>query len=230
MHPEICKIGPFTVYSYGLMLVVAFLTAGSLAIRQAKKEGLNPELIFNLLFFIALWGIIGARIFYVLENMRYYLANPVEIIMLQRGGLSWFGGLIAAFIFVVSYLKNKNIPLYRILDLLAPFVALGQSLGRIGCFLNGCCFGRTIFPIQLYSSLLLVVIFVFLRFLQERPHKTGEIFFVYLLMYSLKRFFIEIWRADNPVILLGLSLFQIISIVVFIISLLKLISLLKYKD
>ncbi len=230
MHPEICKIGPFTLYSYGLMLVLAFITATSLAMKQAKREGRSTELIFNLAFFVVVWGVIGARIFYVLENIRYYLNNPLDIIMLQRGGLSWFGGLLAASIFAVLYLKKKKISVYKTLDLLAPFVALAQGLGRIGCFLNGCCFGKIAVPVQLYSSLILVVIFVILRFLQDRPHKTGEIFFAYLFLYSLKRFFIEIWRADNPVVFLGLTLFQVISIAVFVFSLLKLISLFKYKD
>ena len=148
--------------------------------------------------------------------------------MLQLGGLSWFGGLILGFLSGTVYLKKKKLSVYRILDLMSPFVALGQAIGRIGCLLNGCCFGKiskfglyfpvhklVLIPTQICSSLALVFIFIILRFLQDRPHKEGEIFFAYLLFYSIKRFFIEFWRADNEIILFGLTLFQLMSIAVF---------------
>jgi phosphatidylglycerol:prolipoprotein diacylglycerol transferase len=152
--------------------------------------------------------------------------------MLQHGGLSWFGGLLAGLIVSLAYLKRRNLSVYKILDLVAPFLALAQAIGRIGCFLNGCCFG-TIFnfiPTQLYSSLILTLIFLLLRFLQDRPHQEGKIFFLYLLLYSAKRFFIEFWRADNPVIFLSLTLFQLISIVVFTLSAIKLFLIKRHHN
>lgn len=236
MHPIICRIGQFTVYSYGLMLVIAFIVSSSLAGIKARKENLNPNDIFNLVFIVFIFGILGARIFYISYNLAYYLKNPRQIIMFQYGGLSWFGGLIAGFISGVVYLKNKKLPIYKVLDLIAPFLALGQAIGRIGCLLNGCCYGResefgiyfpvhdkVLIPTQIYSSLILVLIFITLRFLQERPHKEGKVFFIYLLLYSVKRFFIEFFRADNPIVFAGLTLFQIISIITFFIALLFLI-------
>ncbi|MDD4953788.1 MAG: prolipoprotein diacylglyceryl transferase [Candidatus Omnitrophica bacterium] len=223
MYPNICQIGPFTIYSYGLMLVAAFLTSSLLACSQAAKDHIDPETIFNLAFVVFICGVIGARIFYVLENIGYYLREPLEIIMLQHGGLSWFGGLALAIISGVFYLKKKGLPVYKVMDLIAPFVALGQAIGRIGCLLNGCCFGKTLIPIQAYSSLALVVIFILLRFLQDRPHKEGEIFFSYLLLYSLKRFIVEFWRVDNAFVFWHLTLFHIISFIVFIIAITKLI-------
>lgn len=238
MYPVICKIGLFTVYSYGLMLAIAFLVASYLASIRARKENINPDRIFNLLFIIFISGIIGSRIFYVVENIGYYVKNPAEIAMFSRGGLSWFGGLITGIISGIIYLKLKSLPLYKIADLIVPFLALGQAIGRIGCLLNGCCFGKTsefgfyfptqhliLIPTQLYSSLMLILIFIFLRYLQERPHKQGQLFFTYLLLYSLKRFSVEFWRADNPDIFYGLTLFQIISILIFGFSLSKLIFL-----
>jgi phosphatidylglycerol:prolipoprotein diacylglycerol transferase len=228
MYPEICKIGPLTVYSYGLMLAIAFTVSSSLATLRAKKENIPSQVILNLSFLSLVSGIIGARISYVLENIDYYLRNPLEIIMLAHGGLSWFGGLTLGTILAIIYLKKKKLPIYKILDLIAPFLALAQAIGRIGCLLNGCCFGKTaqfglyfkvhksvLVPVQLYSSILLIFIFIILRFYQDRPHRNGQIFFTYLLLYSLKRFFIEFWRADNEIILGGITLFQIISIVIF---------------
>jgi len=205
------------------MLALAFFVASTLAAIQAKKEGLNPELIFNFCLAVLIAGIIGARIFYVVENFGYYKQYPLEIIMLQRGGLSWFGGLIAALVYGLAYLKKKKLSVYKTFDLIVPFLALGQALGRIGCFLNGCCFGRTVIPIQIYSALLLVIIFVVLRFLQDRPHRNGEIFFYYLLLYSAKRFFVEFWRTDNPIVFAQMTLFQLIGIAIFIFAAIQLI-------
>ncbi|MDD5246062.1 MAG: prolipoprotein diacylglyceryl transferase [Candidatus Omnitrophica bacterium] len=228
MHPQICQIGPLTIYSYGLMMALAFLTSVSLAGMRARKEGIDPEVIFNVALQAMIWGVVGARAFYVLENLSEYLSNPREIIMLQHGGLSWFGGFIAGSGSVLIYLKKKKLKVITILDLIVPFLALGQSIGRIGCLLNGCCYGRPselgiyfpvhgaeLIPTQLYSSLFLIVIFVILRIIQERPHQAGKIFFAYLLLYSLKRFLIEFWRADNPGVLWGLTLFQVLSIIMF---------------
>lgn len=236
MHPTICTIGPITIYSYGLMLALAFTIASGLAGLQARKQNINPEMIFNLAFLALFSGVIGARLFYVIENFGYYSHNPQEILMLAHGGLAWFGGLILGFSCALFYIKKKKLPVYKILDLIIPFVALAQAVGRIGCLLNGCCFGKTsafgiyfpvhklvLIPTQLYSSLILIAIFIVLRFMQDRPHKEGQIFFAYLLLYSLKRFSIEFFRADNPVIFLGLTLFQILSILVFIIALIGLI-------
>lgn len=128
------------------------------------------------------------------------------------------------------------------MDLLVPFVALAQSLGRIGCFLNGCCFGKESFygiyfpshgavliPTQLYSSLAMLIIFVILRIMQDMPHKQGQIFYAYLFLYSVKRFLIEFLRADNKVIFSDLTLFQLLSLAVFVISSFKLLSMLHKR-
>jgi phosphatidylglycerol:prolipoprotein diacylglycerol transferase len=229
MHPIICQIGPITLYSYGLALVVAFVAGSTLAGIQAKKQNMDSQVVLNMAFLVFISGIIGARIFYVIENASYYIKNPQEIIMLQRGGLSWFGGLISGILSGIAYLKKKKLPVYKTLDLIVPFLALAQAIGRIGCLLNGCCFGRTLIPIQIYSSLALIFIFMFLRFLQDRPHRGGTIFFAYLLLYSVKRFFLEFWRADNEVIFLGLTLFQIIGIAIFFLALSNLALILKPK-
>ena len=231
MHPQICKIGPFTVYSYGVMLILAFVAGTFLARQQARKQNINPELISNLTFIAFVAGIAGARILYVLGNLPYYMSNPIEIIMLQHGGLSWFGGLIAGSISAVIYIKKNKQSLYEILDLIVPFLALAHAIGRIGCLLNGCCYGKEsafgiyfkslnaiLIPTQLYSSLALISIFIILRFLQDRPHWKGQVFYAYLLFYSLARFCIEFFRADNPIIFLGLTVFQLFSIAAFVVG------------
>ncbi len=238
MSPEICRIGPFTIYAYGLMLVLAFFVSSYLASLQAKKEGFDPDLIFNLFFLVFISGIIGARAFYVLNDLSSYLRNPLEIIMLQHGGLAWFGGVIFGSLVAILFIKKNKLGLFRILDLLVPFIALGQAIGRIGCLLNGCCFGRVsalgiyfkvfdqvLIPTQLYSSLFLLLIFFILRFIQDRKHLPGTILCAYLFLYSVKRFFIEYFRDDSPRLFYGLTIFQLLSLAMFVVSLLLLIKI-----
>jgi len=124
MHPEICKLGPLTIYSYGLMLVIAFIVGSTLAKQEAKKRNINPEFIFNFLLSVFVLGIIGARIFYVAQNAGFYFKSPIEIFMLHHGGLSWFGGLISGVISGVLYLKKEKMPVLKTLDLIAPFVIM----------------------------------------------------------------------------------------------------------
>lgn len=229
MFPIIFQIGNFKIYSYGFMLVIAFLTAAKLVSFEAKRQGINPEMTYNFLFIVFICGILGARVFFVIENIKYYWSNPLEIIMLQNGGLSWFGGFILGSTSGIIYLKKKGQSVIKTLDLVMPYIALAQAIGRIGCLLNGCCYGKVclfgiyssqqnvvLIPTQIYSSLLLMLIFITLRILQTKKRLPGEIFFTYLFLYSIKRFFIEFWRADNPVIFSGFTLFQVLSIIMFI--------------
>ncbi|MGD9015546.1 MAG: prolipoprotein diacylglyceryl transferase, partial [Candidatus Omnitrophota bacterium] len=125
----------------------------------------------------------------------------------------------------------------NIFDLVIPYVALAQAIGRIGCLLNGCCFGlenscfgiyfashqAVLIPTQLYSSLALLGIYVILRLIQIRAHQKGSIFYLYLLLYCLWRFFIEFWRGDSRIFMFNLSIFQIFSIVLFILSVIMLV-------
>ncbi len=240
MLPEICHIGFFTVYSYGTMLVLAFFVCAYLSGLQAKKEGVDPEAIFNLCFFVFIFGIIGARIFYVLYDFSFYLRHPLEIIMLQHGGMAWFGGLIFGSAAAIVFIKRNKLGLLKMLDLLVPFVALAQAIGRLGCLLNGCCYGRpsefgiyfkvhdqVLIPTQLYSSLLLLLIFFILRFIQNRKHALGEVLCAYLFLYSIKRFFIEFFRNDSPRIFDGLTLFQVLSVLTFSVSFLLFIKIIR---
>ncbi|MBU1125764.1 MAG: prolipoprotein diacylglyceryl transferase [Candidatus Omnitrophica bacterium] len=217
MHPVIGTLGPFTFYSYGLMLVVAFFVATGVARATAVKNKIPPEAVFNFSFLVLVAGIFGARILYIIEHFSYYRAKPYEIIMLQHGGLSWFGGLVAGSLGGVIYLRRHRQPIIAFFDNFAPALAFAHAIGRIGCFLNGCCFGRPLcgLPLQIVSSLLLFLIFLVLWFLQRAPHRRGSIFFTYLLLYSLKRFFVEFLRLDNPPVWRGFSLFHLISVALF---------------
>lgn len=225
-------------------MALGFIVALNLALRQAKHEKISAETIGGLCFTALISGIVGARILYVLSDLELFIRHPLEIFMLQHGGLSWFGGLILGTSCGIIYLRIKKFPVMVALDLVVPFLALAQAIGRIGCLFNGCCLGKpsqfgiyfdgldaVLIPTQIYSSMLLVGIFVFLRFIQDIPgKKTGTVFFAYLILYSVKRFFIEYFRADNPLVIGGLTLFQLMSILAFVAGLAGLLIIRKKNN
>lgn len=219
MHPILFKIGPLTVYSYGAFVALGFAVFALLIERRARAMKIDSGKMLDLAILILVSGIVGARIMYVTLNISYYVANPAELIDLSKGGLVWYGGLFAAFLAGSIFVKINKIDLWDTLDLIAPYLALGQSLGRIGCFFNGCCYGSGDAPVQLYSSAALLAIFIALRLWQDARKFKAEIFLGYCMLYSIKRFAIEFLRADNPRILGGLTISQIISVFVFTLTL-----------
>lgn len=232
MYPILCKIGPLTIYSYGTALALAFLTCIFFINRDSKKFGFDADVIINLCFWLLVSGIIGARILYCLLNIDFFAQNPLEILMLQHGGLVWYGGLGAAALIGAIYLKKNKFPVLKTMDFLVPYSALGHAIGRLGCFLNGCCFGKPaenfgiyfpvynarLIPTQLYESGLLIVLFLILKNLRNKPHKQGEVFVFYVLSYSMLRFLMEFLRGDSQPIFIGLTIFQIISLFLILIS------------
>lgn len=232
MYPTICTIGPLTIYSYGVMLAMAVIVCTFLLSRDAKKIGIDANLIFDFVFTVVLSGILGARLFFVLLNVDYFFQYPLEVIMIHNGGLAFQGGLIAGIATGLWFIKRKQLHLLQMADLVAPYVALGQSIGRVGCFLNGCCYGRhsdhgiffpvhadTLHPTQLYSTLGLLAIFFVLKKYKSLSTIPGDTFVLYLLLASILRFTVEFFRADHHFFILGFSVYQIVCIVIFCLSL-----------
>ncbi len=228
MFPVICQIGPFALYSYGLMLALAVMAASFLTAREAAGRGIARETVYDLAFWVVLWGILGARLFYVLLNVDYFRQFPVEILMLQKGGLAWQGSLAAGILAGIVFIRRHKLPLWTLLDTAAPFVALGHAIGRIGCLLNGCCYGKAVawglyFPVwgerlhptQIYMALGELAVFLILRALQRRGGQPeGRLFVLYLFLSSLERFGVEFFRADHILLWGGLSLFQYVCLLI----------------
>ncbi len=141
MHRILLKLGPFTIYSYGVMLALAFIIGTLFAERRARKQGYPKDSIVDLSLWILVSSVSGARLLFVLINWDYYRNNILESFKIWEGGLVYYGGLIAGFLAAVFYLQRKRLALWRTADILAPSLALGEAIGRIGCFLNGCCYG-----------------------------------------------------------------------------------------
>lgn len=224
MHPLICHLGPFPVYSYGLMLAVAVLLTSSLLARDARRIGISAETIYDLVFWVVLSGIIGARLFYVLLEFRMFVQAPLEVFMINKGGLAWQGSFAGGLLGGLLFIKRHKLPLWKLLDAAAPYIALGHAIGRIGCLLNGCCYGKPaawglyfpgqearLIPTQLFMTLTQLVIFLVLRWLQPRNGIDGRIFVWYLILSSLERFGMEFLRADH-VLYFGLSIFQYVCL------------------
>ncbi len=233
MHPILFHIGPITIYSYGVMMAVAVLVCAFLLSRDARKKNIPQDFIYDLVFWCVLWGILGARVFYIFLNLSYFTDNWLEIPMLQKGGLAWQGGFIGGTLAGLWFVRQKKIALRPVLDLVAPYIALGQAIGRIGCFLNGCCYGKPLawgvffpaqnahlHPTQLYETAGLLAVFVVLIYASRRPHPPGYIFVLYLWLAAIERFTVEFFRADHDILMAGLSLFQWISIGIFVAGLL----------
>ncbi|MDD5557676.1 MAG: prolipoprotein diacylglyceryl transferase [bacterium] len=141
MHPILIQIGPLTIYSYGVLVAAAFLAAVTTAAARARRAGWPADLVYDASIVILAGSIIGSRILYILEEPAEFVGRPLEAFMIWRGGLSYFGGLLGAVIAAVVFLKVRGRNVAAAFDILVPSVALGHAIGRIGCLLNGCCFG-----------------------------------------------------------------------------------------
>jgi phosphatidylglycerol:prolipoprotein diacylglycerol transferase len=250
MHPELFRIGPFAVHSYGVMLAISFIVGIYVAVKNAEKRGIKGEEIVNLGFIIIIASIIGARLFYVLFHMNEFRGRwlyafwPVqEDGTIGLGGLILLGGFILAFVFAVVYMWYKKLNFWKIADSMAPAIALGVFFTRIGCYLNGCCFGQAcaepwgvvfppnspagsvmgevhIHPTQLYSSLYGLIIFGILMWLDARRKFDGEIIGVFLILYGISRFIVDFYRYYESQMFLidGLQFNQIVSLLLIMIG------------
>ena len=195
------------------MLALAFLVCSFLAKRRAASIGMDGEKILDLTILLIMSGVIGGRIMFVILDLEYFKTRPLDIFKLWEGGLVWYGGLILAVISGAVFLRIYRMPILKTADLMMPYVALGQAIGRIGCFLNGCCYGKTpALPTQLFESAAMLIVYLILR---RRVPSNGRTFFLYLILYSVFRFFNEFIRGDNMLAVMGLTFSQFISVIIF---------------
>lgn len=226
MHPVLFRIGGLSFYTYGLMLGLGFAAGAYVASERAEKRGMDPDSLFWFFIAILVGGVLGGRIAHVALNWQYY-TDFVSVLDTRSGGLAIHGVLIGGTLAALIYCRVKGLDFLSIMDIVAPSIALGQGIGRIGCFFSGCCYGiktsgawgfETRYapglrhPYQLYESALDLVLFVVLLYLSSRIIATGGLFTVYAGGYSLIRFFLEFFR-DNDDYFLGLSFGQWFSLV-----------------
>ncbi|MDR3256587.1 MAG: prolipoprotein diacylglyceryl transferase [Endomicrobium sp.] len=241
MHPILFSFGNLTIYTYGFLVAVAFLAASSYlsySIKKSREKIISQDNLYSLFMYMAIFAIVGGRLLYVLTNLDEFISSPLKIFELWQGGLVYYGGFIAAVIFITIYAKRKKIQLLKLGDFFAPALALGHAIGRIGCFFAGCCYGKYtslpwsvvfidkhslavkgvhLHPTQLYESFANFLLFMFLHFYSKKEHKIGISFAIYLIGYTVLRFIIEFFRGDyRGIQYFGFSISQIISILLFV--------------
>jgi phosphatidylglycerol---prolipoprotein diacylglyceryl transferase len=214
VHRIIFTLGPITVYSYGFFVALGVGLSIILAVNRAGKEGIKTADMLDILSVMVLGGLIGGRLLFVAINWEVYLTRPAAIFYLNEGGMAFQGALVISIAFGALMMARRRIPFWKTIDVFAPYLALAHSIGRIGCFFNGCCYGKQAFhgfavvfpgemapriPTQLYSSLGLLAIFVLLVHLRVRKPFDGYLFAMYLMLYSVFRIFMDTFRGDELV-------------------------------
>jgi len=230
MIPVLFEIGPIKIYSFGAMLVVAFMVNYALLKKQMVRTGRTPEFAGDIIFWAALGGILGSKVYYLIENYKSVIADPIGMIF-SGAGLVFLGGLMGGMLAVTILLRKKGESWIEFADLVAPLLIMGYAIGRIGCFLVGDDYGVQtslpwgltfpkgipitlvpVHPTQLYETSIGFVIFAILWSLSEKASPVGTVFYLYLILAGLERFFIEFIRTNNEY-LFGLTGAQLISIV-----------------
>ncbi|MBI3208359.1 MAG: prolipoprotein diacylglyceryl transferase [Candidatus Solibacter usitatus] len=226
MFPKVFSIGSFFLPTYGVLVTLGFLAGLSVVGKLAKRRGMDAQLVMDLGIYVALAGLAGAKLLMILYDFDTYLKKPSEIFSLatlQAGGV-FHGGLIAALLVAVWYLRSRKLPFLPVADVFAPGIALGHAIGRLGCFAAGCCWGDfcerpwavrftdpeagrlvgvplgvPLHPTQLYEAAAEFAIFAFLYLRSREQRPAGTMIGLYLMLYPAARFFVEFVRShDQP--------------------------------
>lgn len=225
MDPICFYIGSRPIYWYGIMVALGFMAAVAHLTILGIREGRSPAFGSDLAFWLMLAGIIGARLAYVGANFDYYRQDPWAIIRVDQGGLIYYGGFIGAFIAGIIFARYKQLNILALADYVIPALPLGHAFGRIGCLLNGCCYGKistlpgsvwqheaSRHPVQLYEAVFNLVIYALLILAYRRRKRNGEVLAIYCMIYPLGRFLLEFLRGDERLGWHGFSYAQIISL------------------
>ncbi len=223
MHPILLSLGPITIYSYGVLLAAAYLLGLGMAVRRARAVGLDGNRVLDLGIWVIIAALVGAKALLFVVDFDHFTSSWEEFTTLLRSGGVFYGGLIAAVVVCIYQLRKHRLPLWQSGDLFAPGIALGYMVGRLGCLLAGCCYGRPtevawaitftdpaanlnvgtplnvpLHPTQAYESIAGLLIFVALLAFERRGRSfPGRTFWMFVLLYSVSRFIIEFYRGDD---------------------------------
>lgn len=242
MDGVLIDLGFIQIYWYSIFIFVALLVGGSLALKQASKKGISEDEMINYFFFLIPICILGARLYYVIFNFNLYKDNLLDILKIWEGGLAIHGGLLAGIIFTLIYCKKNSYSFLELADILSVSLIIGQAIGRWGNFFNKEAHGPEIsreilekfipfdfiiegmniggvyyHPTFLYESLWCLLGFIILVIIRNKLYR-GQTFSLYLMIYSIARFFIESLRTDS-LMLFNIKVAQLVSIILFIIGL-----------
>jgi phosphatidylglycerol:prolipoprotein diacylglycerol transferase len=237
-----------TIHFYSLCILLVIILAYVIITKEATKRGIDKNTMSDIIFYGLLCGIVGARLYYVIFNLDYYMSNPGDIIKVWNGGLAIHGGILAGGLFVFFYARKKKISFLKLADIILPGVIVAQALGRWGNFFNQEAYGSMVsldllhrllvpefiikgmyikgayyLPTFYFESIWCILGFIFMIFMRNKYKiKVGTITAIYLIWYSVGRFVIEAFRTDSLMIL-GLKQAQIISVIGIIVGIVILI-------
>lgn len=254
MHPIFFQIDNLTIRWYGVMAALGFMAATIIISANRKYAKMTSDQATMLVFTCVISGILGARIFYVWDNWsQQFSGNFMEIFRIDHGGLVFYGGFFLASITIIILCKINKLDIIRVMDVTAPALAAGHALGRIGCFLNGCCFGKpsscllaihypegsapygrygslALHPVQLYESGANILLFIFLFFLVRKTRR-GVTMATYILVYGVLRFADEFFRGDHTDLIANvLTQAQTIGLVLIPVGIILLVYFTKYAN
>lgn len=239
MYPRLIELGPVTIYTYGVVLAAAYLIGLKLALVRARRRGLDGNRILDLGIYLIVSALIGAKLLLLVVDFSYFSAHPRELLSLVRSGGIFYGGFGLAVLVGVWYVHRHRLPLWEVADAFAPGIALGHAVGRLGCLMAGCCYGRPtrvpwavtftdpfaasnvgtplhvpLHPTQLYEAGAELVILAVLLASERRGRPfAGRTFWLYVLLYAIARFVIEFYRGDpRGTVVAALSTSQFISL------------------
>ena len=224
MHPDFIRLGPLDIRTYGMFVALGFMVGLWVAARRAPSEGFKPEQVTDLGVWLVISGMLGGKLFHILFFWDEFIAGwRAEGLRSLREGFVFYGGFILASLTAVVYARVKRLPLARLADVFAPSIALGHVFGRLGCFFNGCCYGKAcarpwavtfppphvmhgipVHPTQLYEVLGNLAIFAGLTAFYRHKRFDGQIWWLYVLSYGALRFLVEFFRGDYEVYYLGI--------------------------
>ena len=251
MYPRLLELGPVTLYTYGILLAAAYLAGLKLAMVRASQRQLDQTRVLDLGIYIIISALVGAKLLLLLTDVQSYIDNPRELLTLARSGGVFYGGLILAVVVALWYIRRVGLPLWTTCDVFAPGIALGHIIGRLGCFFAGCCYGKPtdvawaitftdpfaaanvgtplnvpLHPTQLYEAGAEAIILALLLATESRGRRfPGRTFWLYLLLYAVSRYAIEIYRGDPRGTVGMFSTSQFISVVLAPLAVVMLVAL-----
>jgi len=239
MYPRLFEIGPVTIYTYGVLLAAAYLFGLKLAMVRAKRRGLDQARVLDLGIYIIISALVGAKLLLLVTDFETFRRDPWELLTLARSGGVFYGGFLLAVGVALWYIRRIGLPLWTTCDVFAPGIALGHAIGRLGCLFAGCCFGKPttrpwgitftdpfaqtnvgtplgvpLHPTQLYEAGAELLILVFLLTTERTGRRfAGRTFWLYMLLYAVSRYIIEIFRGDERGTVGIFSTSQFISVI-----------------
>ncbi len=248
------ELGPLKIYSYGFMLMIAFAVGIALGVRRGPRRGIPADKVMDLSTQIVLAAIVGSRLLYVATHREAYASSVWDVFRVWEGGLTVYGGALAAVLISIWFCRRNHVPFLRMADTMAPSLALGVGITRIGCFMNGCCFGRAcdghwgvhfpdgslahwalggvaVHPAQLYASAASLAVFGVLLWVDRKPRREGLLLWLFVILFGAATFLTDFSRywEEAAIVLrgenVGLSLNQLLELGLVVLGIVKIATL-----